>query len=152
MISTGQMYIVKIYRRDDKNPYSLIGVIEDATTSTKKIFRTPTEFVSILLNNKTWASAFKKIEEEKNNGLNKGIPVQISGINEQRKKFKENTAIVALTPTGGQFFIKNRVKRDANLTLKFTPATTGATVKVTVLSSKAAEEGILTKVAFENTL
>lgn len=143
------MYIVKIYRRDEKNPYSLIGVVEDAATNKKLVFRTPTELVGILLKNKTWASSFNKIEKKSDKGIKNGIPVQISGIDDKKKKFMEKTAIVSLTPCGGQIMMRHRVKRDTKLVLKFAPVSTGATVMAKVLSLKTADNGTLTKIAFE---
>lgn len=121
-------FIVRVYRRDERNPLTLIGVVEDAGGGANqvKLFRTAEELISILIGRK-YAACCSTGEPAK-------IPVIVKGRDLDNRPFSENTLLAGLTPEGASLAIKSRVAPDSTLLIYIAPVRSGPGIKATVVS------------------
>ena len=116
-----ESYIIRIYRRDKNAPYNIIGLVEDVEAGGTRPFHNTGDIANILTgegkNNKD------KIGKEKRRiaRLNLRLPARIDGVDENGKKFTEETTITNISSYGAYINIKNHVSKDTGVSLIIDP-------------------------------
>jgi len=137
-------YVVRIYRREEKKPHRLVGVVEEVEVGGKKTFHTMDELACILTRQSAEIKVGKREEQgekewEKNeNGtqerrqverLKLRLPVKVNGTNSMGRAFSEETTLEDLSPVGAFLSLRNPVEREARLNLLIDPARSDLKVK-----------------------
>ena len=116
-----ESYIIRIYRRDKHEPHNIIGTIEDVDVGGTRPFHNAEDIANILTGE--GKNSKDKIGREKRRiaRLNLKLPARIDGVDENGKKFTENTTITNISSYGAYINIKNHVSKDTGVSLIIDP-------------------------------
>lgn len=133
-------YIIRVYRRDEKDPVMVTGVIEEVGSDRSVSFRSMEELVKVLLRQNKDACLEKWIRlcPER---LKLKLPVRIEGVDAGGRPFTEETTLEDLSACEAYFFMRNSVNIDAGLRLVMDPSGAGLEMQGKVIDMEAGQDG-----------
>ncbi|MEK6680395.1 MAG: PilZ domain-containing protein [Nitrospirota bacterium] len=128
-----ESYIIRIYRRDKHEPHNIIGTIEDVDVGGTRPFHNAEDIANILTGE--GKNSKDKIGREKRRiaRLNLKLPARIDGVDENGKKFTENTTITNISSYGAYINMKNQVSKDTGVSLIIAPEDSCLNMKARVV-------------------
>jgi hypothetical protein len=119
-------YVVRVYRREGRDPYGLIGVVESGVEEKgKRAFRNAGELLGIISGRKSGPS----VERRAAGRLRLRLPLTVEWTGPGGRRFDEDTTLEDLSPGGAYFFLENCVAGDARLKVLIDPERSGLEVR-----------------------
>ena len=116
-----ESYIIRIYRRDKDMPQNIIGTIEDVDVGGTRPFHNADD-VAAILTGEGKSIKHKEVREKRRiTRLNLKLPVKVDGVDDNGKKFTEDTTIANISSYGAYINIKNHVIKDEGVSLIIDP-------------------------------
>lgn len=136
MKRTENNYVVRIYRREEKDPYGLRGIVEDVSTEGRQVFHGLDELVRIL------AGQHGGMGKGKAQSLRLKLPVTVKGTDISGKRFTEKAMLENLHRHGLNISMARSVKPGCNLRLSMEHgAAQNLSVRVARVGESHAGEG-----------
>lgn len=114
-------YIVHIYRRQKTSPYQMVGIIEESDSNEKKPFHTAGELLGFFIGNGD-ADLLTVSEKRNAERLDLRLPLKVSGIEADGKKFNEESILENIGTNGASFSLKAKLKSGSKLNLLIDPS------------------------------
>ncbi len=133
-------YIIRIYRRDEKDPERLFGLIEDIGEGKRKPFHNTNELNFILTGQCSDSREGILKERRRAERLKLKLPVILRGTDIAGKNFTEKTYLNDLSSSGAYLYISSPVSRETGINMLIDPDRSNLNVDARIVRIKNSSE------------